>query len=128
MSAPTPDRERDLDVSLPAPGIYRGSHYTQWTVKVRRLLREARLDEAVALLNELIDAVESEDDLTGTGVAPWYYAQLALTHRRRRRLDEEIAVLERFAARPRTARSPGTPPLRRRLDQARVLRAMRDAG
>lgn len=111
--------------NLGVPGMYRGTHYTQWTVEVRQRLRTRHLDEAATLLGELIDAVEAEDDLTRGGVAPWYYAQLAALHRRRRELPEEVEVLERFQAR-RRATSPGTAKLLRRLDEARCLQVSRE--
>jgi hypothetical protein len=100
------------------PGFHEGKHYTEWMDTVKKLMRAGHLDEAVALLTQLIEAVESEDRHEGFGVAPWYYETLADVHRRRADAAAELVVLERFA---NQNHAPGAGPARlaERLREAR---------
>ncbi|HOI69294.1 MAG TPA: hypothetical protein PLN41_06070 [Methanothrix sp.] len=90
------------------PGFYKGKHFTEYVDKVKSLMRENRLDDAEKLLLELVKATErearSED---GFGVAPWYYERLAVLYRKKKDLESEIAVLERFS---RQEHGPGSMP------------------
>lgn len=99
-------------------GLVRGKHYTDYVEDVKALKRHAALDEALLLLHELIDAVEKEAAVEDWGVAPWYYEQVAIICRKKRDLDGEITVLERFAAQKH---APGEAPqaLLIRLEKAR---------
>ena len=90
------------------PGFYKGKHFTEHVDKVKSLMRDNRLDDAEKLLLELVNATEREarsDD--GLGVAPWYYERLAVLYRKKKDLEAEIAVLERFS---RQKHAPGVMP------------------
>lgn len=75
-------------------------HFSDYVEDVKQLKRLDRLDDAQVLLSALIEAVEEEGRRNGVGVAPWYYEQAAIVCRKRKDLDGEVAVLERFAAQP----------------------------
>lgn len=89
------------------PGYLRGRHFTTYVEDVKTLKREGKLDEARALLAELIDATEAEARKEKFGVAPWYYAETALICRKQKDRAGEIAVLERYAAKKH---APGATP------------------
>src|SRR5687767_984356 len=55
------------------PGSWNGRHYTEYVETVKILKREGRLNEALTLLEHLVDATEQEADAMNWGVAPWYY-------------------------------------------------------
>lgn len=103
------------------PGYLRGFHYTAYVEQVKELRRGGLDQEAEQLLLELVDATEAEARVTDTGVAPWYYEQLAIIYSKRKEMDEEIAILERFAAQPH---APGASPPRLllRLAKKKVAR------
>lgn len=100
-------------------GDYRGRHYTEWVATVKQLKRDGELDEAERLLRGLIGATEAESRATSTGVAPWYYEQLAIIYRKWGDLRAELAVLERYE---RQQKAPGVGPARLadRLAQVRA--------
>ena len=53
---------------------------------------------------KLTAATESEANVDGLGVAPWYYEQLAIIsrpHRKEKRYAEEVAILERYNDQPK---------------------------
>ena len=79
-------------------GYYSGHHYTEYVEVVELLLKQAKYEEAERLLLALIDVIEQESRFTGHGVAPWYYGKLAILYRKQKRRNDEIAILERFAA------------------------------
>lgn len=79
------------------PGFYKGKHYTEYVDKVKSLMRDNRLDDAEKLLFELVKATEREARNDGLGVAPWYYERLAVLYRKKKDLEAEIAILERFS-------------------------------
>ncbi|MEX0643363.1 MAG: tetratricopeptide repeat protein [Pirellulales bacterium] len=103
-------------------GAVDGEHYTDHVEQVKQLKRDGRYDEAIELLAKLVDATESESRTAGPGwgVAPWYYEQLAIIYRKQKRLDDEVAILERYAAQPK---APGVGPskLAERLEKAKQL-------
>ena len=78
-------------------GFYKGKHFTTYVENVKRLIRENKLDAAENLLLELVNATENEANHDGLGVAPWYYEKLAIIYRKKRDIDAEIGILERFA-------------------------------
>ncbi len=82
---------------LREPGAYRGRHFTTYVEEVKELKRAGRIDEAEALLLQLVEATEAEDKREKLGVAPWYYQQLAMIYRKRKDYVAEVGVLERFA-------------------------------
>lgn len=99
-----------------------GSHYTTIVDRVKRLKREERYEEAIGLLEELVEQTEEEAVAQGEGwgVAPWYYEQLGIIYRKQKRYVDEVAILERYANQPK---APGKGPekLRKRLERAREL-------
>ncbi len=103
--------EEEIDFSLDDPGHVDGKHFTAYVDQVRQLKREQRHDEAIALMLKLIGATEAESKDSGgnSGVAPWYYEQLAIIYRKEKRLADEIAILERYA---RQTKAPGVGPQR----------------
>ena len=80
------------------PGTVEGSHFTSYVEAVKALKREKRFDEAVALLNRLVEATEADARANKYAPAPWYYDQLAMLYRKRKDPAAELAVLERYAA------------------------------
>jgi hypothetical protein len=53
-------------------------------------------------------------------VAPWYYEQLAILYRKEKQYQQEVAILERYASKPK---APGVGPekLAARLEKAKEL-------
>jgi len=101
-------------------GFYKGRHYTEYVDKVKELKRVGDYDKAVALLMQLIDAVEQEAKIKGwITVAPWYYEQLAIIHHKQKVYDAEVSILERFAR-----VNAGDHPLSNRLEKARLLKVI----
>ena len=98
-------------------GFYKGRHYTEYVDKVKELKRTGEYAEAVALLMQLIDAVEQEANVEGWGVAPWYYEQLAIIHRKQKVYDAEVSILERFAR-----MNTGDHPLLNRLAKVKEIK------
>jgi hypothetical protein len=98
--------------------------FTEHVDEVRELRRQDRDEEAERLLLRLVEAVEAEAAAEGWGVAPWYYEQLAIIYRKRKDLDAEVSILERFA-RQRHAPGASPPKLLARLERARTLRDRR---
>lgn len=86
------------------PGFVDGRHYTEYVDEVRRLKRAGDLDGAETLLLRLVDATEAEAKAERWGVAPWYYEQLAVVYRKKKLVDSEIAILERYE---RQSKAPG---------------------
>lgn len=78
----------------------------------------------IAALMGWMDSTEAEASANGWGVAPRPYLDLAKLYRKLKRIDDEIAVLERF---DRQEKAPGVVPgqLADRLEKARALRAKR---
>jgi len=106
-------------------GYYKGRHYSAFTDDVRKFKREGKLEQAEALLRNLVKATEAEALAENLGVAPWYYDELAKIYRKRRDCDAEIKILERFAGKKH---APGVnpPKLLARLEKAKQLRAKAD--
>lgn len=113
--------ERADPESLPQSQLARDAHFTDFVSQVKYLKQQKRHQEAIDLLLRLVAATEGEAERDKTGVAPWYYEQLAMLYRKDKKHDEEIEILERFERQPK---SPGVGPekLAQRLQQARALR------
>lgn len=111
-------RERRLKAQ--AAASVDGLHYVNHVDKIKQLKRENRNDEAMELLQKCVNATESESEVTGCGVAPWYYEQLAILYRKQKDYVSEVSVLERYQ---RQIAAPGGGPkkLSERLNKARVL-------
>lgn len=103
-----------------AAGNYRGKHYTEWVEKVKDLKRAGQLDEALTMLNGLVDAVETEAKEKGWGVAPWYYEQIAIICRKQADLAGELAILRRYDKQP-AAPGSGAPSMAARLRKVTEL-------
>ena len=114
------DEEAALDFDK--PGFVDGERFTAYVDQVKLLKREEQHDEAIALLLKLIAATEAESRESGeaSGVAPWYYEQLAIIYRKDKRIADEVAILERYE---RQSKAPGVGPerLAERLTKARAI-------
>lgn len=84
-------------IEVTKPGFYDGRHFTEYVDAVKQLMRENKLEDAEKLLVELVNATENEADYDGSGVAPWYYERLAVIYRKKKDIEAEIRILERFA-------------------------------
>ncbi len=105
----------------PTTGRVRGRHYTDYIDEVKLLRRDDRDDAAEQLLLELVEATEEEARALGAGVAPWYYEQLAIIYRKRKDVEAEIRILERYRGQP-PAPGAGPEKLAQRLAKARARR------
>ena len=65
--------------------------------EIAELKRRGQFDEAIRLLETLIDAVEDRARELGEPVPGWYYEQLANLYRRGNRPRDEASILKRFA-------------------------------
>ena len=106
------------------PGYVDGLHFTEHIAAIKTLRRTGRDDEAAALLLKCVNATEAEDAIEKWGVAPGYYEQLAIIYRKAGQLDDEVAILDRYA---QQRKAPGALPakLAARLVRARELRERR---
>lgn len=109
---------------IKSAGAVNNEHYTDFVEQLKLLKREKRHDEAIELLNQLVDATEAESRAAGAGwgVAPWYYEQLAIIYRKERRYADEVKILRRYKRQPK-APGAGSSKLAARLDKARQLSA-----
>jgi len=64
--------------------------------------------------------------MNGSGVAPWYYEQLAIIYSKQKRYTDEIAVLQRYDRQPK---APGAMPvqLKERLEKVTAKHRMYSA-
>jgi hypothetical protein len=110
------------------PKSQEGDHYTAYVERVKQLKVEDKYDEAIELLLKLVDGTEKEarGHGNGWGVAPWYYEQLAIIYRKKKRYDDEVQILERYENQPK---APGAGPgkLAERLLKAKQLRGTQRA-
>jgi hypothetical protein len=106
------------------PGYVDGKHYVDHVEKVKTLKRDGKLEEAESLLLRLIDAVEDEATAEGTGVAPWYYEQIAIVRSKRGDLRGELEILQRFS---NQKHAPGSKPPKLLLRLRKVEVKLRDA-
>ena len=102
----------------------RGKNFTDHVERVKQLKRENRHGKAIELLLKLVAATEAESKESGgpSGVAPWYYEQLAIIYRKEKRYSDEVAILERYEKQPK-AQGAGPGKLDKRLKQARTLQS-----
>lgn len=103
-------------------GLVGDKHFSDCVEDIKQLKRELRYEEAISLLLNTINATEHEASVAGTGwgVAPWYYEQLAIIYRKQGRINDEIAILERYDSQEK---SIGDSPqrLKERLVKAKAL-------
>ncbi|CAN5650030.1 hypothetical protein BH23CHL2_BH23CHL2_25780 [soil metagenome] len=101
-------------------GYLDGRHYTEYAGEIKQLKRDRKHDEALDLLNRIIDVIELESETTGRPAPPWYYEQAAIIHRKEQDYPAEIAVLQRYEA---MRKRNGSPPdaLTERLVSAQSL-------
>ena len=66
----------------------------EWCEIVKDHKRNGRYDEALVILDGCMRVEEAHRG----GVAPWYYEQAAIIHRKRRDRNAELALLRQFAA------------------------------
>lgn len=87
--------------------------------KIKELKRQGLLEQAEIFLLAEVDRQETHAKATGSGVAPWYYDQLAIVYSKQHRLTDEIRILERYERQPK---APGAMPaqLLARLEKARL--------
>ena len=103
-----------------------GKTLPDWLEVVQALERAGRWEEALQLVEVLIEAAEQEAARSGREPAPAYTERAAIMLRRRKDYDAEIQVLERWEAFcPPERRGPGTTQqkLAARLVKARQLAA-----
>ena len=101
-------------------GSIDGKHFTSYVGQIKRLKREKKHQEAIELLLRICDATEAESKVSGLGVAPAYYEDLAIIYRKEKRFVDEVAILERYEAQPK---APGAKSkvLTERLVKARKI-------
>lgn len=101
-----------------------GQPLWDWLAHAQELERAGQLDEALAVVEVLIEAAEQEAQTSGREPAPAYTNRAAIIHRKRRDYAAEVAVLERWdRACPPDRRGPGATQVKllKRLDRAREL-------
>ncbi|MHA7617472.1 tetratricopeptide repeat protein [Cellulosimicrobium cellulans] len=79
-----------------AVSLVRGRHFTEWAEPIRELKREGRVDEALKLALECVDATERASRSDGLAPAPAYTTMAAIIYRQRKDYAAEIAILERY--------------------------------
>ena len=77
-------------------GMVGGYHYLETIEPIKKLKREGRLEEALALCYGAIEGAERARERREP--APGYTIQAAIIHRKRGERDAEIAVLQRWLA------------------------------
>ena len=102
------------------PGFLRGRHFTTYIQDVNNLKKSGNIAEAEKLLLELVNATEKESRVENTGVAPWYYEELAKIYRKTKDYQKEVSILERFS-KQKHARGVGPKKLLERLEKAKKL-------
>ena len=78
-------------------GYIDGRHYTTYVEEIKQLKRENRLDDAIILLQKIVETIEHESKKKKLGVPPWYYEQLAIIYRKKKEPNNEYLILKRYA-------------------------------
>lgn len=78
------------------PGYHDGKHYTEYVDDIKNMKRANLNIEAISLLLNLVDEVESEAKAYKQAPAPWYYEQLAILYRKEKMNGNEAEILERY--------------------------------
>lgn len=92
--------------------------YTDAVGSIKELKSAGRHDELERLLMWCVEDTEDRD--RHSGVAPYYFEQLAILYRKQGRYADEVAILERFEEQPH-ARGKKPQKLIDRLERAREL-------
>ncbi|WP_158506307.1 exonuclease domain-containing protein [Tomitella biformata] len=100
----------------------RGKHFLAWMPVVKQLKRDNRLDEALTLLLECIEAVEAEYRPL-EWPAPGWTREAAIVYRKQKDIAGEVGILQRWVD---AAQATGKPPspthsIIQRLAKARAL-------
>lgn len=105
----------------------RGRHFTAWSEPVKQLKRENRLDEALALLLEVIDVVERPENCSHGCPAPGWTEQAAIVYRKQKDHAGEVAILQRWidAAQRNGFNTDDTHPIVQRRIKASALQERR---
>ena len=101
---------------IKSAGAVNNEHYTDFVEQVKLLKREKRHDEAIELLNQLVDATEAESRAAGAG-GGWLLVLRAAGHHLPQRTSYADEV--KSAAYKRQPKAPGAGPskLTARLDK-----------
>lgn len=78
-----------------------GKHYSEYPDYITELVKQEILDEAVNLLDKILNIMESVAIEKGEGVAPWYYEKLSMIYKKLKNKDNEIQTLKRFLSQPK---------------------------
>ena len=100
-------------------GLVRGAYYLEWADHIEQMKRDGHLEEALALVYEVIDAAERVDRIEkrGIGAAGWY-KRACIILRKLKDPESEIRLIERVLK-----EYPKMDDLRKRLPAARKLAA-----
>jgi hypothetical protein len=79
------------------PGYFQGRHFTSYVQQIKNLMKQSKFDVAEKLLRELVAATEAESKVENSGVAPWFFEELAKIYIRQKEYEEEVNILKRFA-------------------------------
>ena len=117
------DKMEELGRQQPmlGPGYFKGRHFTTYVEEVENLKINDKVDDAESLLIELVKATEAESKAEGnSGVAPFYYEELAKIYKGRNDNAKEVLILERYA---KQKHNPGvsSPKLLKRLESTRAI-------
>ncbi len=113
------------NLQVEAASLVDGLHYTEVMPQIRDRKRAGELDQALALTLKCVAACERESDtyrrVKGSkwAMAPAYTTEAAIIYRKQGRLDEEVAILERYMAH---AANPRRGTVADRLVKAKALR------
>lgn len=111
----------EVSAGMGRPFEDEGRRITDQVERIEYLKRKGAHEDAIGFLLAEIDREEADSrSIRDWGVAPWYYWQAAVTYRKMGRIDDEIALLKRFA---RQKHSPGVrvEKLLERLEKAKAL-------
>lgn len=102
------------------PGVHRsGTPLKRYSSEVKQLQSRNESTQLLTRLAELVEASESQHSLSGGGVCPWYYEQLAKAYNEAERYVDELTILQRFSQQAH----PNHPSAKRVLGQLQTARA-----
>ena len=119
-------------------GVHRkGAPLKRYTAEIKQLQASGNASKLASRLVELVEASERQHQVTGDGVCPWYYEQLASAYHTTEQYVDELAILQRFAqqihpdhpsstrvlAKLQQARTAAVNRGRRRIEEELLLRA-----